>query len=104
MSPTSVEVAIVGGGQAGLAISYRLTEQGRSHVLLEQGRLVESWRTRRWDSLRIIAPNWSLVMPGYTYDGPDPDGFMSRAEVVERLVGYANSFGAPIHEGVRVLA
>jgi putative flavoprotein involved in K+ transport len=97
------DVAIIGGGQAGLALSYRLSEVGRSHVVLEQGRIVDSWRTKRWDSLRFIAPNWSLVMPGYTYDGLDPDGFMPKDEVVERLVGYARSFGAPVREGVRVV-
>ena len=64
MDLTSVEIAIIGAGQAGLALSYHLTARGRAHVILEQGRTVESWRTRRWDSLRLIAPNWSLVLPG----------------------------------------
>jgi putative flavoprotein involved in K+ transport len=98
----ATEVAIIGGGQAGLALSYRLTELGRPHVILEQHRIVESWRTRRWDSLRLIAPNWSLVVPGFSYPGDDPDGFMGRDEVVEHLVGYAASFGAPVREGSRV--
>lgn len=98
----SAEVAIIGGGQAGLAVSYHLTALGRSHVILEQGRTVESWRSKRWDSLRLIAPNWSLVLPGLAFQGDDADGFMSKDEVVERLVQYARSFGAPVREGVRV--
>jgi putative flavoprotein involved in K+ transport len=69
MDTKSSEIVIVGGGQAALALSYRLTEQGRSHVILEQGRVVESWRSKRWDSLRVIAPNWSLIMPGFAYPG-----------------------------------
>jgi putative flavoprotein involved in K+ transport len=100
----ATEVAIIGGGQAGLALSYRLTELGRPHVILEQRRVVESWRTKRWDSLRLIAPNWSMVLPGFAYPGDDPDGFMARDEVVQHLEGYASSFGAPILEGIRVMS
>jgi putative flavoprotein involved in K+ transport len=98
----ATEVAIVGGGQAGLALSYCLTQLGRPHVILEQRRVAESWRTRRWDSLRLIAPNWSMILPGFAYPGDDPDGFMAKDEVVEHLVGYARSFGAPVVEGTRV--
>ena len=76
MDVKATEVAIIGGGQAGLALSYRLIEMGRPHVILEQSRLVESWRTKRWDSLRLIAPNWSMVLPGFAYPGDDPDGFI----------------------------
>jgi putative flavoprotein involved in K+ transport len=101
---TSAEIAIIGGGQAGLALSYHLTAGGRSHVILEQGRTAESWRSKRWDALRLIAPNWSLVMPGFAYRGDDPDGFMSKDDVVDHLIRYATSFGAPIREGVRVVS
>jgi putative flavoprotein involved in K+ transport len=73
-------------------------------VVLEQTRLVESWRSKRWDSLRVIAPNWSVALPGLPYQGDDPDGFMARDEVVTYLEGYAASFGAPVREGSRVVA
>ncbi len=95
-------VVIVGGGQAGLALSYYLTEQGWPHVVLEQDRVGESWRSKRWDSLRLIAPNWSFRLPGFSYAGEDPDGFMGKDEVVTHLEAYARSFAAPVREGVRV--
>lgn len=104
MGSEQVDIIIVGGGQAGLALSYYLTEQGREHLILEQGRLVESWRSKRWDSLRLIAPNWSLRLPGFTYAGDDPDGFMGKDEVVGHLETYARSFAAPVQEGVQVTA
>ena len=104
MRTERVDVVIVGGGQAGLALSYYLTAQGRSHLVLEQDRIVESWRSKRWDSLCLIAPNWSLRLPGFEYDGDDPDGFMGKDEVVARLETYARSFAAPLREGVRVTA
>jgi putative flavoprotein involved in K+ transport len=102
MDVKATEVAIIGGGQAGLALSYLLTELGRPHVILEQRRVVESWRTKRWDSLRLIAPNWSMVLPGFAYPGDDPAGFMAKDEVIQHLVSYAGSFGAPVLEGSRV--
>jgi putative flavoprotein involved in K+ transport len=104
VSTQQFEVVIVGGGQAGLVMSYWLTQQGRQHVVLEQDRLVESWRTRRWDSLRKIAPNWTLHLPGAAYVGDDPDGFMSKDEVVAFLETYARSFAAPVREGIHVSA
>lgn len=104
MGSNQVEVIVIGGGQAGLAMSYCLTGQGRSHVVLEQGRIAESWRSRRWDSLRLIAPNWSLELPGYTYQGDDSEGYMGKEEVAAHLEVYARSFAAPVQEGVRVMA
>jgi putative flavoprotein involved in K+ transport len=102
MNRQSVDVLIVGGGQAGLAMSYCLTEQGRPHVVLEQERLAESWRSKRWDSLRLIGPNWTFRLPGLQYQGATPDNFMSKDEVVTHLEAYAESFAAPVREGVRV--
>jgi putative flavoprotein involved in K+ transport len=104
MATEKVDVIVVGGGQAGLAMSYYLTQQGRDHVVLEQDRIAESWRSKRWDSLHLIGPNWTLRLPGYTYAGDAPDRFMGKADVVGHLETYARSFGAPVREGVRVRA
>jgi putative flavoprotein involved in K+ transport len=104
MGTQHIEIVIVGAGQAGLALSNYLTEQGREHLILEQGRIAESWRSKRWDSLRLVGPNRTLELPGFPYAGEDPDGFMSKDEVAAHLEAYAGSFGAPVREGVRVTA
>src|SRR5215217_806329 len=104
MSIKQIEIIIIGGGQAGLAMSYYLTEQGRPHIVLEQGRIAESWHSQRWDSLHLVSPNRTLALPGFPYAGDDPDGFMGKDEVVGHLEAYARSFGAPVREGVRVTA
>src|SRR4051794_40759380 len=95
------DTAVVGGGQAGLAVSHELTEAGGDHVVLEKGRVGETWRGR-WDSFCLVTPNWSLQLPGGHYDGDDPDGFMPRDDIVAYLERYAESFGAPVREGVEV--
>jgi putative flavoprotein involved in K+ transport len=74
------------------------------HLILEGGRVGERWRTSRWDSFSLVTPNWMCRLPGYPYAGDEPDGFMSREEVVAYLQGYAESFGAPVQEGMRVTA
>jgi putative flavoprotein involved in K+ transport len=99
-----VEVMIIGGGQAGLALSYYLTQQGRTHLVLEQGRVGESWRSQRWDSFTLITPTWMNKLPGFPYQGDDPDGFMPRENIVAYLDQYAASFNAPLHCGIRVTA
>jgi putative flavoprotein involved in K+ transport len=99
-----VEVMIIGGGQAGLALSYYLTQQGRTHLVLEQGRVGESWRSQRWDSFTLITPTWMNKLPGFPYQGGDPDGFMPRENIVAYLDQYAASFNAPLHCGIRVTA
>ena len=96
-----VGVAIIGGGQAGLATSHELTEAGIEHVVLERGRLGETWRTR-WESFCLVTPNWSVLLPGHPYDGDDPDGYMPRDEIVAYLERYAAGFGAPVREGIKV--
>jgi len=98
-----VETIIIGAGQAGLAMSRCLTERGVDHVVLERGRIAESWRSERWDSLRLLTPNWQSRLPGWTYRGPDPDGFMTATEVADHFDGYARSFQAPVRTGVAVL-
>lgn len=92
----SVDVAIVGAGQAGLATSWHLTRSGVDHVVLEAGRIGETWRSRRWDSFCLVTPNWSVQLPGATYQGPDPDGFMPLAEIVAYVESWAGSFGSPV--------
>jgi putative flavoprotein involved in K+ transport len=99
----SIETIIVGGGQAGLALSYYLSRQGRSHVILEQAqRPAVAWREHRWDSFTLVTPNWQIRMPGAEYQGDDPDGFMPRDEVVRYFEDYISRFELPIRYGVRV--
>lgn len=100
---TTTETIIVGAGQAGLALSYELTKQGVDHVILERGSIGESWR-RRWDSFCLVTPNWSVQLPGYPYDGDDPDGFMPKDEIVSYLERYAASFDAPVRQGTEITA
>jgi putative flavoprotein involved in K+ transport len=98
----SIETVIVGGGQAGLALSFELQLASREHVVLERGRSVERWRSERWDSLTLLSPNWMTRLPGQHYAGADPDGFMPRDDVVRFFERYAASFNAPVREGVNV--
>jgi putative flavoprotein involved in K+ transport len=99
-----VEVVIIGGGQAGLALSYYLTQQGRTHLVLEQGQVGETWRSQRWDSFTLNTPNWMTQLPGFPYRGDDPDGFLPREDIVAYLEQYAASFNSPLQCGVRVTA
>jgi putative flavoprotein involved in K+ transport len=91
-----VEVAIIGAGQAGLATSWYLNQARVEHVVLDAGRVGETWRSRRWDSFCLVTPNWSVKLPGATYSGPDPDGFMGRDELIDHLQSWADSFHAPV--------
>ena len=70
-----VTTLIIGAGQAGLAMSRCLSDRAVDHVLLERGRVADSWRSDRWDSLRLLTPNWLSRLPGYSYRGDDPGGF-----------------------------
>jgi putative flavoprotein involved in K+ transport len=98
-----VDVAVVGGGQAGLAVSHELTKAGVEHPVLERGRVGQTWRGR-WDSFCPVTPNWTVRLPGHHYQGAEPDGFMPKDEIVAYLEGYAASFGAPVREGVEVVS
>src|SRR5205814_1580455 len=71
-----VTVVVIGAGHAGLAASRFLNERSLDHVVIERGEVANSWRRERWDSLRLLTPNWQCRLPGYRYDGPDPDGYM----------------------------
>ena len=89
-------VVVVGAGQAGLAMSSQLTARAIDHVVLERGEVAQSWRTERWDSLRLLTPNWMTRLPGHVYRGDDPDGFMAGADVVELLSAYGRACSAPV--------
>jgi putative flavoprotein involved in K+ transport len=101
---SDVNVAIVGAGQAGLATSWYLTQASVDHVVLEAGRVAETWRSRRWDSFCLVTPNWSVTLPGGKYDGPDPDGFMNLSELVDHIQRWADLFHAPVQGGCSVSA
>lgn len=88
------DVVIIGGGQAGLAMSYYLTQQGRTHVVLERGRVAETWRSQRWDSFTLVTPNWMTQLPGFPSQGENPDGFLPRDDVVTFLECYASAIAA----------
>ena len=85
----AVETLIVGAGQAGLAVSRCLTGHGADHVVVERGRIAERWRSARWDSLRLLTPNWMSRLPAWSYPGPDPDGYMAAPELAGYLEDYA---------------
>ena len=97
-----VRAVVIGAGQAGLAASHELTVRGVEHVVLEAGVIGQTWRTRRWRSFRIVSPNWLNRLPGFWYDGPDPEGFFNTAELLDYLEAYAASFGAPVRPSTRV--
>jgi putative flavoprotein involved in K+ transport len=100
---TRTDVLIIGAGQAGLAMSACLAARGIEHVVLERGRVAERWRSERWDSLRLLTPNWMTRLPGHAYRGGAPEGFMCRDEVAEFLAGYGRGIVAPVAEATRVL-
>ncbi len=97
-----ITTIIIGAGHAGLAMSCRLSERSIDHLVLERGRVANSWRTERWDSLRLLTPNWQTRLPGLAYDGGDTDGFMRMPEVVEFIRRYAKTIAAPIREQTTV--
>lgn len=97
-----VPVVVVGGGQAGLAMSWCLRGRDVEHVVLERHTIAHSWREQRWESFSLVTPNWQCRLPGHPYAGDDPDGFMLRDEVVAYVEDYARRFDPPVHEGVTV--
>ena len=98
-----VPVIVVGGGQAGLSMSYCLQAQGIRHVIFEKNRVAHAWRTQRWDSFCLVTPNWQCQLPGYPYPGKDPNGFMLKDEIVRYVEDYAQLIAAPVREGVAVV-
>jgi putative flavoprotein involved in K+ transport len=92
----TVTTVVIGAGHAGLAMSRHLTQRSIDHVVLERGEVANSWRRERWDSLRLLTPSWQSRLPGYHYDGPEPDGYMSMPQVIDFISGYAELISAPI--------
>jgi len=90
------DVVVVGAGHNGLAMSHELARRGIDHVVFERGQVGQAWRSERWDSLRLLTPNWLCRLPGLRYDGDDPDGYMSAGEVAAFVRDYARRIGAPV--------
>ncbi|HEU4514851.1 MAG TPA: NAD(P)/FAD-dependent oxidoreductase [Nocardioidaceae bacterium] len=101
---STTDTVVIGAGHAGLAVSHCLTAAGRDHVVLDRGRVAERWRTERWDSLHLLTPSWMTRLPGWRYDGPDPDGYLAVGELIAYLESYAKSFDAPVQSGTTVLS
>ena len=97
----STDTIVIGAGQAGLSASHELTQLGVDHMVLEKDRIGAGW-ANRWESFCLVTPNWSVQLPGFPYDGSDPDGFMPRDEVVAYLERYAAFFESPVQLGANV--
>jgi putative flavoprotein involved in K+ transport len=95
-------VAVIGGGQAGLSMSYHLQRRGIGHVVVEAETAGHDWTDRRWDSFCLVTPNWQCRLPGYPYQGSDPDGFMVRDEIADYLAGYVKHYDFPVMEHTTV--
>jgi putative flavoprotein involved in K+ transport len=93
---------VIGAGHSGLAVSRRLTERSIDHVVLERGDVASSWRTQRWDSLRLLTPNWLTNLPGAPYAGEQPDGYMTAAELADHIGDYAATIAAPVQSRTTV--
>ena len=97
-----VTVAVIGGSQAGLSMSYYLSANNINHIVIEKNSVAHSWRTQRWDSFCLVTPNWQCKLPGYDYPGNDPNGFMIRDDIVAYVENYAQRINAPLKEGTGV--
>jgi putative flavoprotein involved in K+ transport len=102
MPAEKIDTLVIGGGQAGLAMSYRLKQRGLSHLVLERGRIAERWRSERWDGLKFQFPNWSVRLPDFPFRHADPDGFASSADIIALIEAYADFVAPPIRCGVAV--
>jgi len=98
----TTDVVVVGAGHSGLAMSAWLSAHSVEHVVLERGEIANSWRHERWDSLRLLTPNWQTRLPDYRYEGDDPDGFMGSADVAQFISRYAGFIGATVRTGTAV--
>jgi putative flavoprotein involved in K+ transport len=100
----SISAIVIGAGQAGLAMSHCLTSHGVEHVVLERGRTAERWHSERWASLRLLTPNWMSRLPGWSWQGPDPDDFMSAARFAKHLEAYEQNSCLPVEHDTEVLS
>jgi len=100
--PVHHHVIIIGGGQAGLSLSWHMTKDGIDHVVLERNVAFHAWKHQRWDSFCLVTPNWQCQLPGYHYPGNDPNGFMVKDEIVRFVEDFRAQFNPPILEGVEV--
>lgn len=97
-----VTAVVIGAGHAGLAASHFLTDQSLEHIVLERGKVANSWRRERWDSLRLLTPNWQSRLPGHRYEGPDPDGYMTMSDVIAFVERFATISSTPVRTGTNV--
>ena len=98
-----LETVIIGGGQAGLSLSYYLQGLGREHIVLENtAQPGDAWRNQRWDSFTLVTPNWTFLLPGAEYHGDDPHGFMPWAEIVNRFDAYVQDYHLPVRYETQV--
>ena len=98
----TVDTVVIGAGHAGLAVSYYLGKHDIEHFVLERGEIANSWRHERWDSLRLLTPNWQSRLPGFAYSGDEPDSFMTMQEVIDFIKNYARHAEAPVHTETKV--
>jgi putative flavoprotein involved in K+ transport len=98
----TVTAVVVGAGHCGLAMSRHLAARSIDHVVLERGEVAHSWRTQRWDSLRLLTPNWMTRLSGWEYHGDDPDGYLSAGQVADLVTAYAAESSAPVVTGTTV--
>lgn len=101
-APEHVGVIVIGGGQAGLSVSYFLQQANIGHLVLEKHSVTHTWRTQRWDTFCLVTPNWQCTLPGHPYDGPDPHGFMKKDEIIAYLDAFIAKVNAPVLEGAAV--
>jgi putative flavoprotein involved in K+ transport len=97
-----LDAVVIGAGSAGLGVSYFLQQRGCAHHVLERDRIGETWRTQRWDSFRLNSTNIRTMLPGDSYDGPDPWGAITHHEFVAYLEGYVDRHRLPVRTGMAV--
>jgi putative flavoprotein involved in K+ transport len=101
--PSRIDTVVIGAGQAGLTMSWFLREASVDHLVLDRRPGLGGGWLDRWDAFRLVSPNWSASFPGHSYDGPEPDGFMPRIEIADRVAAYAARIDAPVSLETEVL-